>query len=153
MNLKTTIRRILKEETEVPLYLRRRIDFDEMDRVFEKYLDIWETRMIKLERPGTMSFKSFKDFIIAGVMDNYVYLNIGIDNIDENQLLYDDIDKFLHRYYSERIKEVYDRFNDTIKQEQNESELTEKCWKGYTQKGMKTMFGKRYPNCVKKTKK
>jgi hypothetical protein len=33
-----------------------------------------------------------------------------------------------------------------------ETELTEKCWKGYTQKGMKTMFGKRYPNCVKKTK-
>jgi hypothetical protein len=32
-------------------------------------------------------------------------------------------------------------------------ELTEKCWAGYTQKGMKTMFGKRYPNCVKKTKK
>jgi hypothetical protein len=34
-----------------------------------------------------------------------------------------------------------------------EGELTEKCWPGYTQKGMKTMFGKRYPNCVKKTKK
>jgi hypothetical protein len=32
-------------------------------------------------------------------------------------------------------------------------ELTEKCWPGYTQKGMKTMFGKRYPNCVKKKKK
>jgi hypothetical protein len=28
--------------------------------------------------------------------------------------------------------------------------LTEKCWPGYTQKGMKTMFGKKYPNCVKK---
>ncbi len=36
--------------------------------------------------------------------------------------------------------------------EMKENELTEKCWKGYTQKGMKTMFGKRYPNCVKKTK-
>lgn len=35
------------------------------------------------------------------------------------------------------------------KQEQNESEITERCWKGYTQKGMKTMFGKKYPNCVK----
>ena len=35
----------------------------------------------------------------------------------------------------------------------SKSELTEKCWPGYTQKGMKTMFGKRYPNCVKKTKK
>ena len=33
------------------------------------------------------------------------------------------------------------------------TEITEKCWKGYTQKGMKTMFGKRYPNCVKKKKK
>jgi len=31
----------------------------------------------------------------------------------------------------------------------NESELKERCWKGYTQKGMKTMFGKKYPNCVK----
>ena len=28
--------------------------------------------------------------------------------------------------------------------------LLEKCWKGYEKKGMKTMFGKRYPNCVKK---
>jgi len=37
-------------------------------------------------------------------------------------------------------------------QEMKEGELTEKCWKGYTQKGMKTMFGKRYPNCVKKKK-
>ena len=28
--------------------------------------------------------------------------------------------------------------------------LDEKCWDGYKKKGMKTMFGKRYPNCVKK---
>ena len=28
-------------------------------------------------------------------------------------------------------------------------QLTEKCWPGYEKKGMKTMFGKRYPNCVK----
>ena len=34
----------------------------------------------------------------------------------------------------------------------NPNLLNEKCWKGYTQKGMKTMFGKRYPNCVKKIK-
>jgi len=31
--------------------------------------------------------------------------------------------------------------------------LKERCWKGYTQKGFKKMFGKTYPNCVKKTKK
>jgi len=28
--------------------------------------------------------------------------------------------------------------------------LSEKCWKGYKKDGMKTMFGKRVPNCVKK---
>ena len=32
-------------------------------------------------------------------------------------------------------------------------EFMEACWKGYEKKGMKTMFGKRYPNCVKKTRK
>lgn len=39
--------------------------------------------------------------------------------------------------------------HEHFKHQYNESELTERCWKGYTQKGMKTMFGKRYPNCVK----
>ena len=27
--------------------------------------------------------------------------------------------------------------------------IDEKCWPGYKKKGMRTMFGKRYPNCVK----
>tara|TARA_R100000406_G_scaffold67914_1_gene48356 strand:+ start:791 stop:2164 length:1374 start_codon:yes stop_codon:yes gene_type:complete len=30
--------------------------------------------------------------------------------------------------------------------------VNEDCWDGYEKKGMKTMFGKRYPNCVKKKK-
>lgn len=34
---------------------------------------------------------------------------------------------------------------DLIKPE----DIVEKCWAGYKKKGMKTMFGKRYPNCVK----
>ncbi len=42
-----------------------------------------------------------------------------------------------------------DWFNGGGREIKEESELTERCWKGYTQKGMKTMFGKRYPNCVK----
>jgi hypothetical protein len=40
---------------------------------------------------------------------------------------------------------------EEIEEKQN-NQLNERCWKGYTQKGMKTMFGKRYPNCVKVTK-
>jgi hypothetical protein len=51
-------------------------------------------------------------------------------------------------------KDIRKVFSHMGKQEEmKEGELTEKCWAGYTQKGMKTMFGKRYPNCVKKTKK
>jgi len=57
-------------------------------------------------------------------------------------------------------KEIVDRYfvkpdgtNNFQSEEIKEGEITERCWKGYTQKGMKTMFGKRYPNCVKKTKK
>lgn len=34
--------------------------------------------------------------------------------------------------------------------QQNKDTLNEKCWPGYIKKGMKTMFGKKYPNCVKK---
>ena len=31
--------------------------------------------------------------------------------------------------------------------------ISEKCWKGYEKKGTKKMFGKTYPNCVKKEEK
>jgi len=53
-----------------------------------------------------------------------------------------------------RRNNINDYYNEHFEDEEiNESELTERCWKGYTQKGMKTMFGKRYPNCVKVKKK
>jgi len=53
----------------------------------------------------------------------------------------------------EEFKSEQDPLIESIKRIlRQETELTERCWKGYTQKGYKTMFGKRYPNCVKKTK-
>jgi hypothetical protein len=45
---------------------------------------------------------------------------------------------------------------DKLKQiimEELDNILLEKCWAGYEKKGMKKMFGKMYPNCVKKKKK
>jgi hypothetical protein len=36
------------------------------------------------------------------------------------------------------------------KKKMKEETFDEACWAGYEKKGMKTMFGKRYPNCVKK---
>jgi hypothetical protein len=52
--------------------------------------------------------------------------------------------------YINTIKLKYDNLGNVVNEEK---ELNERCWKGYTQKGMKTMFGKRYPNCVKIKKK
>jgi hypothetical protein len=57
------------------------------------------------------------------------------------------------------VKDMEKSMNQIIKLPVDESvnetsqqiiKLAEKCWKGYVKKGMKTMFGKRYPNCVKK---
>lgn len=54
-----------------------------------------------------------------------------------------------------RLKIAFDYIESKKEQSKNKTQqmkedvLNEKCWKGYTQKGMKTMFGKRYPNCVK----
>jgi hypothetical protein len=50
--------------------------------------------------------------------------------------------------YIEKRKEMSKKKTERLNK-LKEDILTEKCWKGYTQKGMKTMFGKKYPNCVK----
>ena len=62
----------------------------------------------------------------------------------------------IKKAWLDKISIFEDRYKNIIGanqiSEDENCELTEKCWKGYTQKGMKTMFGKKYPNCVKKTK-
>ena len=51
-------------------------------------------------------------------------------------------------FISMKIVITEQQFN-TIFENDSKQQLTEKCWSGYKQKGMKTMFGKKYPNCVK----
>ena len=43
-------------------------------------------------------------------------------------------------------------YMDYAKRQKASKMKREDCWDGYEKKGMKTMFGKKYPNCVKKTK-
>tara|TARA_B100000965_G_scaffold190967_1_gene159421 strand:+ start:37564 stop:39780 length:2217 start_codon:yes stop_codon:yes gene_type:complete len=50
----------------------------------------------------------------------------------------------------DRIKAAKGQIPHGYQLKKEEVELDEKCWAGYEKKGMKTMFGKRYPNCVKK---
>ena len=56
--------------------------------------------------------------------------------------------------WRDEFKATEYEFIDLIKPEPLVSKvLDEKCWAGYKKKGMKTMFGKRYPNCVKEEEK
>ena len=50
----------------------------------------------------------------------------------------------------ERLKEI---ILEELENYLDENLLVEKCWPGYEKRGMKKMFGKMYPNCVKKSKK
>jgi hypothetical protein len=70
----------------------------------------------------------------------------------ERDKIIDDVWQTVYNYLGV-TSSVFLRSVKTCKELMGESELTERCWKGYTQKGMKTMFGKRYPNCVKVKKK
>ena len=86
-----------------------------------------------------------------------------LDEFDEDiydEDYYDDVMNYLRKLCRDEFgKYLIDIYENTCseeeldEQQQNEGEITERCWKGYTQKGMKTMFGKRYPNCVKVKKK
>jgi hypothetical protein len=96
--------------------------------------------------------KIFRRLVINILMD---HLHPKLSNWGTEDFPYDEVYNYLTDHYSQRILQRYKELdkNPPTRMETNESEITERCWKGYTQKGMKTMFGKRYPNCVKKTKK
>ena len=62
-----------------------------------------------------------------------------------------EIDRYNLLVHGQKRKKGIEKATDKLTKESFQ-QFQEKCWKGYEKKGMKTMFGKRYPNCVKKTK-
>ncbi len=58
----------------------------------------------------------------------------------------DAVQNLAGEYPDVRVKARHVKYAEDL----NEEILTEKCWPGYEKKGMKKMFGKMYPNCVKK---
>ena len=67
-----------------------------------------------------------------------------------NQFMKKRIEKEIKRRKEQKKKEI---MTPTVQIKDNfMPEIQEDCWDGYEKKGMKTMFGKRYPNCVKKKK-
>ena len=115
----------------------------------------WGDSKQKLER--TFKFKDFNgsiDFVnkvakIAESQNHHPDIEINYNKV---KISITDHEKGGVSEKCHKLVKVIDKLEEPYKKEMKESELTEKCWAGYTQKGMKTMFVKRYPNCVKKTK-
>jgi hypothetical protein len=151
MNLKEN--KTIKENKEDPTqkilnFLLRRYKIDEVDLGWADHSI--KLKMIKFDIDGERySISTFenKRQQIAKILDILTTHNV-IDNIDSNDRKLDTYTQKVIRAIKQFINQVMDN-----KSNMNESEITERCWKGYTQKGMKTMFGKEYPNCVKIKKK
>ena len=142
MNLQEHIRKVLKEET---------------------FFKVSNDEYSDLIKDAVLSYVDFDMCAVSiqqleGLEDQYLVILIVEKQLKSSYR--EELQDFLNKYIP--LKYIYVSISDgqdcqnykkgRSQQEMKEGELTERCWKGYTQKGMKTMFGKRYPNCVKKKK-
>ena len=164
MNLRQTIRKVLREEredywnTEGGMELLKKmycVSKPIMVEPNEIHMTDWEMEVNQKHFDNYISGKKNKFF----QDDERDPRKVDFDELSPVTLVktedgYNVIDG-RHRVFLAKImnKPIKARIcSEVEKGEQKEGELTERCWSGYTQKGMKTMFGKRYTNCVKKKK-
>ena len=166
MNLKETIRKVLRESS-IPLKYRRRLVPVDIKKVIDEYLSENVNFFLnnektmgnpEIERRANWIIQDTKNKLFTGMYfgdwstENYESFHYELENY-----LMDNYGDYVRKELKQAYKTYLKNLNDNAKKfmdslDENETELTERCWKGYTQKGMKTMFGKRYPNCVKKKK-
>ena len=159
MNIKETIRKVLREEEkkkDLSVPIKKLVDLYMENHKDKKYVCGYEFGMGKFAvKNSGERYQRFKITILfnSGYGSKRWPMTMAINTQEEeimNELQDLILDTFgvivdMHSTQTPNCES-----EDIKKGEQTEGELTEKCWKGYTQKGMKTMFGKRYPNCVKK---
>lgn len=148
-NMTESIRRVLREEINPVLRkVMRRIAAIDWEIEFA-------VREVKRQNSNicNMGEDGFVETVVEKTIDSmyWDFFSDIDDNSKEWASAYYFMEQYINDNFVDKLRQNY-QLNCNKKVETNESELTERCWKGYTQKGMKTMFGKRYPNCVKKTK-
>jgi hypothetical protein len=146
MNLKAHIRRIIKEETQVPFQVLRRHHL--IDEMFENMRIRYKRLFCNYRNPNIL-LSVLYERTLSDLYHAWFSETVSDDD-------WDFASEYIQKYLIDKYeKDTIDLWNKRCKNKTSlsEEELTEKCWKGYTQKGMKTMFGKRYPNCVKKKNK
>ncbi len=153
MNLQESIRRILREEI-----VSREVEI--RPEVFYSFANMpnrnWFSDKDMMYPEEFFDDKNFEEYQFDNFSDmdqmfghkNSIFGTKGLEVGNPNRTSRS-FDRYNSRFGPALVRVIPNK----IKMETTESELTERCWKGYTQKGMKTMFGKQYPNCVKIKKK
>jgi hypothetical protein len=111
MNLQENIRRILKEETNLPALIRRRISSDVLENEFKYSLES-AFDLVKRGRD-----KQFSRFSYKKLLEHFIYVTISmlIDSIHyelystlpEDIQWYDDVYKILEKHYRKRIVDKF----------------------------------------------
>ena len=132
---------------------------EDIERLRAKFLPVWEYKDNSLQK----RYKFEDYFEVIKFLINTVKPQEKLDHHADLGVFYDEV---LVKIYTHRTKDVSDydfmvamqmdmiakKMHGAINPEYGLDSLVDegtRCWKGYTKKGMKTMFGKRVNNCVK----
>ena len=99
MNLKESIKKILKEERKPSSYLIRRVTADRINDEFKGSLDY-----VSYKLKGNYGLKKFQDRVMTVMMDG---LHGELSNWGRNDFPYDEIKEFLLDTYSDEMVERY----------------------------------------------
>ena len=138
MNIQESIRRILKEEGFIPLPIKRRISYDEIEEAFDNALERMGWSMnnpdsIIYKEKGT-TLKIFAKFVIDEMVTYLEQDYFNDDNriyFSDDDYYYDKIRKPLLRHYGKRIKEKY---NEVKSGDINESRFIQETIKKFYNK-------------------
>ena len=143
MNLKETIRHILKEETSIPLVIRRRASFEQIEEAFDDALERMGGSMnnpdsIIYKEKGT-TLRTFAKFVIDEMVTYLEQDYFNDDNriyFDSDEYYYNEIRKPLLKYYEKRIKEKFDEVtSDGINESFLKEETIKKFNKNQSERG------------------
>ena len=130
MNLQESIRRILREESSIPLALRRRVSYDDIEEAFDFAL---EEMARSMTNPNSVIYKEkkhttlglFAKFVIdemVTIIEQEYFNHYNRVYFNDDNFYYDKIRKPLLKRYGKRIKEKY---NEVKRGDINESILRE----------------------------
>ena len=109
MNLKESIKKILREETINLTTILRRVPIDDLEKEFEESLDMASDMMlrnIKKDRGNVMNLKKFIEVTISILMDGIHHELIS--SLPFEYHWYEKVMLILRKYYKDRIEVRYE---------------------------------------------